>query len=504
MYHNTAQGLASLGRGNDSMLVHMTPREVGGLQRLAMAHGGSLTTNPKTGLPEAGFLESILPILAGGAAVALTGGAATPFLGLSEGALAALAGGATGALFGDPKRGLLMNAGLGALGGYGGGNLYSGLSAAGTAVPELTPEQIANIDKAGQTAYNTTYADEMARRANLERGYEDLFPLDSAISSVPSSPQYAYTPQQLAGEAQYAAMEGATPPPAPAKFSFSNIDAKKFIKQNALPLGMVGIPALIGSGFFKQPTLSPGTPSGNKGSYRPYTYTTGQVNPRFGQPGEPYYLGQGYTALPVYAAAAGGLTPPMQDTYPQARIGRPINTGGLPSFAQGGGTSLYAKADEMYSDTSTAVPDVSRLTNAQLALLASESDDAATMAAAQKEQFRREVIQRPAKSAYTRSGFALGGVASLPEYAAGGKLLEGPGDGMSDSIPAVIKGPKPQRAALAQGEFVIPADVVSHLGNGSTDAGAKRLYAMMDKVRHARTGNKRQGRQINPDKYMPA
>jgi hypothetical protein len=75
---------------------------------------------------------------------------------------------------------------------------------------------------------------------------------------------------------------------------------------------------------------------------------------------------------------------------------------------------------------------------------------------------------------------------------------------MSDDIPAVIKGAKQQRAALADGEFVIPADVVSHLGNGSTDAGAKRLYSMMDKVRQARTGNKKQGRQIHAEKYIPA
>ena len=103
--------------------------------------------------------------------------------------------------------------------------------------------------------------------------------------------------------------------------------------------------------------------------------------------------------------------------------------------------------------------------------------------------------------------FAMGGgIGSLPnagEYAAGGKLLRGPGDGMSDSIPAVIKGQKPQRAALADGEFVIPADVVSHLGNGSTEAGSRKLYAMMDKVRHARTGTKKQGKKINPDKFMP-
>jgi hypothetical protein len=75
---------------------------------------------------------------------------------------------------------------------------------------------------------------------------------------------------------------------------------------------------------------------------------------------------------------------------------------------------------------------------------------------------------------------------------------------MSDDIPAVITGQKPQRAALADGEFVVPADVVSHLGNGSTNAGAKRLYAMMDKVRQARTGNPKQGRQINPNRFMPA
>jgi hypothetical protein len=103
------------------------------------------------------------------------------------------------------------------------------------------------------------------------------------------------------------------------------------------------------------------------------------------------------------------------------------------------------------------------------------------------------------------SMLANGGIAELPsEYAAGGKLLQGPGDGMSDSIPAVIKGPRPQRAALAQGEFVVPADVVSHLGNGSTDAGAKRLYAMMNNIRKARTGTKKQGKQINAAHFMPA
>ena len=97
---------------------------------------------------------------------------------------------------------------------------------------------------------------------------------------------------------------------------------------------------------------------------------------------------------------------------------------------------------------------------------------------------------------------ASGGISSLGGYSDGGRMLKGPGDGMSDSIPGVIANKQPAR--LADGEFVVPADVVSHLGNGSTDAGAKQLYSMMDKVRKARTGKKAQGKQINPNRYMPA
>jgi len=100
---------------------------------------------------------------------------------------------------------------------------------------------------------------------------------------------------------------------------------------------------------------------------------------------------------------------------------------------------------------------------------------------------------------------AQGGImhSSLGGYAAGGnpRLLKGPGDGMSDNIPATINGRQPAR--LADGEFVIPADVVSHLGNGSTDAGAKILHKMMTQVRKERTGNPKQGKQINPNKFVP-
>ena len=99
---------------------------------------------------------------------------------------------------------------------------------------------------------------------------------------------------------------------------------------------------------------------------------------------------------------------------------------------------------------------------------------------------------------------AQGGIAGLQqhEYAAGGQYLSGPGDGMSDNIRANIDGI--QEARLATSEFVLPADVVSHIGNGSSEAGAKKLHEMMARIRKARTGNPKQGKQINPDKYLPA
>jgi hypothetical protein len=103
-------------------------------------------------------------------------------------------------------------------------------------------------------------------------------------------------------------------------------------------------------------------------------------------------------------------------------------------------------------------------------------------------------------------GYALGGLGNLGGYSDGGRLLKGPGDGVSDSIPATI-GRKQQPARLADGEFVVPARIVSELGNGSTDAGAKKLYAMMDRVQRARgktTGKNKVAANSRADKYLPA
>ena len=110
----------------------------------------------------------------------------------------------------------------------------------------------------------------------------------------------------------------------------------------------------------------------------------------------------------------------------------------------------------------------------------------------------QQAARLPVKAAHGGiMGLARGGKPTHPQ----GTYLRGDTDGMADKIPGTIDGVQPAR--LAHGEFVIPADVVSHLGNGNSDAGAKQLYKMMDRIRTARTGTSKQGKEINPSKFMP-
>jgi hypothetical protein len=120
-------------------------------------------------------------------------------------------------------------------------------------------------------------------------------------------------------------------------------------------------------------------------------------------------------------------------------------------------------------------------------------------AAKQLASLMPEFSEQEIIAKYRQMGFAQGGLASLPQSK--GYYLGGSTDGMADEIPASINGE--QAAALSDGEFVVPADVVSGLGNGNSDAGAKVLYSMLDRVRQARTGTTEQGRKIAPNKFTP-
>ena len=175
---------------------------------------------------------------------------------------------------------------------------------------------------------------------------------------------------------------------------------------------------------------------------------------------------------------------------------------GQMKFARGGITAQTSPTAGTYQNTSLNYPTVKQYMEAattptglkQVQILAQKEDINAIEAL---NQMQGQPVDTPVQAA---QGGIMGG--TIGSYSDGGQMLKGPGDGMSDSIPARIG--KHQPARLADSEFVVPADVVSHLGNGSSDAGAKQLYAMMDRIRKARTGTKKQGKQIKPEKYLPA
>jgi hypothetical protein len=191
----------------------------------------------------------------------------------------------------------------------------------------------------------------------------------------------------------------------------------------------------------------------------------------------------------------GSLKPsqPMTPTYNASQAMTPTYYAGMNApkgYAEGGETSM--NLDEL--PTLNVETGKQSYNTIQSALANSDNP--------QGRLLNKLFSFRPGGGQNIYDQFAAKGLKRLnnSQMAKGG-YLNGQGDGMSDSIPATIEGKQPAR--LADGEFVVPADVVSHLGNGSSKAGSKKLYAMMDKIRHARTGTKKQGKQINADKYLP-
>jgi hypothetical protein len=173
--------------------------------------------------------------------------------------------------------------------------------------------------------------------------------------------------------------------------------------------------------------------------------------------------------------------------------------------------NLLSKQTELVSEASRRLPVGSGMTPAQRSVTGALTDAPNDMVArlinmgiftpetaAQFYQSRYPgLTAEQVQEALSQYGYAQGGLASV---ASKGMYLGGPTDGMADQIPATIDNRQP--AALSDGEFVIPADVVSHLGNGNSNSGAQQLYGMMDKIRKARTGSTEQGKQINPQKFL--
>ena len=495
---NTAYYLKGKGRGKDTELVHMTPKEVKGLQALAMAHGGSLTINPSTGLPEAGFLEDILPIVAAAGLTYLTAGAAAPTL---TAALGATGGGiAAGALSGAAISGGIAalqgkDVGKAALMGGLGGGISGGLGAYADANVFNAPNLLADASQKSVTDIGTQAATQGGTQAATQ-AFPTVSPTGAALSipdpNIPGGFISSETGQALAS--------------APSGSGFTAGEM------------------MAGSNF------APGTLPGGTGTAAEAAKTIGGTGNVTGAAPSTFYSGlgsygkAGVQALPVLGLLQDKQEPIPDDEYksplrrlsPDFRAYEPPRPNPYYSarYAAEGGV-MNSFDDENGSDSNMASGGPTKLPKGDPGIYrdadpTTRGQDAFTAALTRLNslQKRANIKGLPALKAAAAplsdiQEAAKGGVMSgLGGYSDGGRMLKGPGDGMSDSIPASIANKQPAR--LADGEFVVPADVVSHLGNGSTDAGARKLYAMMDKIRKARTGKKKQAPEVKASKYMPA
>ena len=554
--HHTAHYLRSKGRGNDTMLVHMTPSEVKGLQALALRHGGSLTINPDTGLPEAGFLEQILPVVAAAGLTYLTAGAAAPTLTAALGGSTLAGGIAAGALSGAVISGGMAaiqgkNAGQAALmGGLGGGiaggmgaydaaNVFNApnlLADASQQVVQAPPVEAANIMKEGFKVAPTPDV------SNVYSGLAGQPTVPPGTMPPPTPVNPGFTPVRPDAAAQgitgvgrdlttgTAASSAPSVSPSSTANALRTLNAPPTLYQDLGTYGKLGVQSLPALGLLEASSRQTVGPTDT------YQSPLRRISPNF-QAYEPPRPNPYYSATYPRYAAEGGIMQSYQTGGPVERM-TAMNTainpqGGL--YPQGmidktqyatptqrpaslemlDTEPTYQKSNPLVTAAGMAAGGVSRLPKGDAGVYkdtdpATARQDAFTAALTRLGGMQKKAnikglpaLQAVAKPLGNIEEAAKGGImSSLGGYSDGGRMLKGPGDGMSDSIPASIGGKQPAR--LADGEFVVPADVVSHLGNGSTDAGAKRLYTMMDKIRKARTGKKKQAPAVKAERYMPA
>lgn len=437
------------GRYGDDQLVHMNRDEVDTLRGLAALQGTRLTTNPHTGLPEAfnlgGLFRKILPVVAGVAGT-MVGGPAV-------GALAS--GAMTTATTGSLEKGLMAGMGSYALGGLGNAALGQGAQNLATGAADAATQAGAEAAQQGMSqgigeAAQQTMATQAGPGVGMAESLQSQFPklTPEQITQVTSEG----TPDLMAQRASMLNTFGQNTPTGQVGGTFqpSAMDKLGALKpDDYMKIGMENPAGVIGAGMGAMNLLTP------------EPETPGMGGPMIGAGLDPDYfrrLGQ----QQARGFASGGLASLNPKTVPGAEAGSSFDN---TTFPQAGVQS------PMYSQA-TQVP-------------------------------MERAVLRSGYEQMTDPGtgdqmFAAGGLAMLSH----GRAIRGPGDGMSDDVPAAIGGVEP--AALADGEYVLPADVVSHLGNGSTEAGTRKLDGMMARIRQARTGNSKQGKQINADKLLLA
>ena len=568
--HPIAQAVQSQGRGKDTQLVHMTPNEVAGMQALAKAHGGSLTVNPETGLVEAGFLDSMLPTLLGVGLSVATGGAATPLM------LGAGIGGLQFARTGDLGKGLM--AGLGA---YGGAGLATGFMGAGATaasggasgvagslgplpldqIPAATMGDLAAERAAQQalaqnatTAAGRTAATEAATNAGTNLAAQqaqtaagntfgqNMSNFGGGLQNAFSDPttfmqNYGGSGGDLAmfgGAAAAAPVMNALGPkdsgPAPVdneqyQYDFSSgrtsqadLDAQRlanpggelryfnpaYSNERKVRVAQGGILGLAEGGTLG--AINNAFTFGSKAvnsSGMPY----GAVTPFFSGSA----LGSDTEAMDAGNEFKYTFDPVTQTYKKVAPVAAPVAAPPPPQISQepngGGGFDGPAAAP--------SAPDISASGDAGLGGPSGNSpspdgggmDGGATMA--------KGGIAGLAAGGMARGGFVVAGDAVsavgngstdagirklVALFGPSVKHIKGKGDGLSDSIPTNIDGKQPAR--VADGEAYIPPETVAKIGGGDPKKGAQKLYAMMDKIRSQAHGKTTQQRKVDPRKVV--
>ena len=464
-----AQHLASKGRGPDTMLVHMAPGEVKSLQELAMAHGGTLTTNPDTGLPEAGFLSSILPMIAGAALGPAGFGLTAMQAGLAAGALGTV-------MTGSLRKGLM--AGLGAYGGAGIGDVIgkagtAAIEAGATGAAGAAPGTLTGADFAGQAASLSGDAAAM------------LQPPVAAPGAVPMSmglPQGTpLAPMAPAGLTPQGIEAYVTKPPLPVDNTVMGYDTGAFksatapvTPQPAMDTSRNQMDIMSDIRAPKEAALREAGPMGR------FTKGLGAIADKPSLLFNKDNLGYGAAALGSLMlqepenAQAPKDTEQYRYAYNPNREMPPYRAGDVGEF-------------QYFRPSYTRLAADGGIMNAMPVQRMSDANNAEMLALNRSQMY------------------AKGGISHLGDYSDGGRLLKGPGDGVSDSIPATIANKRPAR--LADGEFVVPARIVSELGNGSTEAGARKLYAMMNRVQQRRAKTVGKGKvavNSRAEKLLPA
>jgi len=509
-YSHMAEHVRSKGRGDDTMLVHMTPHEVGGLQALAMAHGGSLTINPDTGLPEAGWLGKLLPTLIGVGLSFAIPGLGLAIKGISTAVQAGLMTGVGAtAVTGSLKKGLM--AGLGA---YGGASLAGGVhgaisGAAKAAVPAALPP--------------------VASGATFTEAFAPLAAQGTSAAAAPVLKTGLSGFMQGFGNA--------------ARGELTGLAAKA-----AVPLAITGSTQALNA--FTPTPKKPKEPVDEYGYTGPYTMQREELAATPLAPGarpaefDPTkaYGTQRFFGGATLRNAAGNIYTPGQKTTPTAAnassfSANPVNPFGLPQSGTNNPNLLNLTPEQLAMLQQYGAPpgyaDGGQVGDSTFTFPSQMSEQQSQMMPQPSPQFTQQ-DQQPSpymqQSSYGQpqqgnNPNGLGQISNLPGLARGGEVplkhgsfvvdartvselgngssgagqdllarlggmaIRGPGDGVSDSVRANIGGT--QQARVARDEVQFSPGAVQRLGKGSHSRGTQKLYALMNKAQTARKNAKR-------------